>query len=174
VNKAPLTLLGLAVATETTRVTAQPDGTMRFESSTVPVRVKQGGEWVPVDLSLTSSGGRLAPKASAIPMMFGAGRSTELARVATSTGAWLTETWPLGTLPTPMVSGTKATYPSVLPGVDLVLSATPVGMSEVLVVKTASAAKNPTLAALSVWSPVRPSRPGRQAPRSQGPRTARP
>ncbi|MCU1415116.1 MAG: hypothetical protein JWN80_2456 [Microbacteriaceae bacterium] len=137
--------------TETTLVTALPNGTMSLESSTVPVRVQRAGSWVPVDLTLgASSAGMVAPAASAIPMKFSAGGTTLLDQVATSSGQWLTETWPLGTLPKPTLSGPKATYVNVLPGVDLVLTATVTGMSEVLVVKNATAANNPKLATLSV------------------------
>ncbi|MDR6868966.1 hypothetical protein J2Y69_003594 [Microbacterium resistens] len=37
------------LTTPTTLTTALPDGTMQLEESTVPVRVDQGGAWVPVD-----------------------------------------------------------------------------------------------------------------------------
>jgi hypothetical protein len=140
-----------SATTETTRVTAQPDGSMQLESSTVPVRIKRAGEWIPVDLTLArSASGTLAPKASAIPMSFSGGGSSRLARIATRTGSWLTESWPLGTLPRPTLSGARATYSHVLPGVDLVLTATAFGMSEVIVVESAAAAKNPKLASVSL------------------------
>ncbi|KGN29202.1 hypothetical protein N802_15330, partial [Knoellia sinensis KCTC 19936] len=48
-----------------------------------------------------------------------------------------------GDLPTPELDGTKATYPEVLPGVDLVAKAGVDGVSTYLVVKTREAATNP-------------------------------
>ncbi len=73
-----------------------------------------------------------------------------LVSVQVSDGSWVSESWPLGALPTPTVDGSNATYPEVLSGVDLRLTATASGMSEVLVVKTKAAASNPALANLSL------------------------
>jgi len=139
-----------ADTTPTTEVSALPDGTMQMVQSTVPVRVKSGSGWVPIDESLaTDSNGGLAPKAADVPVEFGAGGSDVLARLQTKTGKWLDETSPFGILPTPVVSGPTATYPNVLPGVDLQLTATTQGMSEVLVIKSATAAANPKLHGVS-------------------------
>ncbi|WP_416069704.1 LamG domain-containing protein [Streptomyces sp. AK02-01A] len=52
--------------------------------------------------------------------------------------------WP-GSLPEPTLDGATATYPDVLPGVDLKLTATAEGYRQTLAVKTAQAAASPEL-----------------------------
>ncbi|MDN3056119.1 hypothetical protein PH213_16505 [Streptomyces sp. SRF1] len=52
--------------------------------------------------------------------------------------------WP-GKPPEPRLDGSTATYPDVLDGVDLQLTATAEGYRQVLVVRTAQAAANPDL-----------------------------
>lgn len=131
---------------ETEQVQARPDGTMVLSQSTEPVRVQRDDGWVPVDTALASSAGVLQPAAAAVPVQFSAGgSSTVLARIQAPSGEWLTESWQGGALPTAVVAGDSATYPEVYPGVDLQMSATPTGMSEVLVIKNAEAATNPAL-----------------------------
>ncbi|WP_345764779.1 LamG-like jellyroll fold domain-containing protein [Diaminobutyricibacter sp. McL0608] len=135
-----------ATTTPLSQVSAQPDGSMQLVASSVPVRVKQGTTWVPVNLSLqAATDGLFVPAASVAPVEFSAGGSNLMAKVQTAAGKWVSETWPGGSLPAPQVAGATATYPEVYPGVDLQLTATAAGMSEVLVVKTATAAANPNL-----------------------------
>lgn len=139
-----------SLTTPTSQTSAQPDGSMELMSSSVPVRVEEGSGWVPVDTSLTTAtDGMVAPKESAVPVEFSAGGSTTLAKVQTASGQWVTETWPAA-LPSPHLNGSTATYGEVFPGVDLKLTATATGMSEVLVVKSASAAANPALQTLKL------------------------
>ncbi|MFD7261155.1 LamG domain-containing protein [Streptomyces sp. NPDC059874] len=57
--------------------------------------------------------------------------------------------WP-GGLPKPSLEGSTATYANVLPDVDLKLTAVSTGFTQVLVVKTAAAAKNPKLDKLTM------------------------
>ena len=115
---------------------------------TEPVRVQQDGSWTPTDLTLQSVDGTVKPVATAVPVQFSAGGSGALAQIKSASGQWLSESWKLGSLPTPTLDGSSATYADVLPDVDLKLTATATGMAEVLVVKNAAAAANPDLASI--------------------------
>lgn len=139
----------LSSLTETTTAEIQPDGTTRLTISTEPVRVRRGAAWRDVSTALAkASDGMLAPAASPAPVEFSAGGPGPLARVQTPNGGWMSVASPLGPLPDGVVDGSSITYPEVLPGVDLRLSATTAGMSEILVVKTPEAAANPRLSAV--------------------------
>ncbi len=144
----PVVVDALTSPTEQTR--AMPDGSMQLEVSTVPVRVERDGEWIPVDTALARIGDWLEPVASAAPVRFSPGGSNELAQVQTESGAWITETWPYGTLPAPVVVGDTATYPDVLPDVDLKMVATKTGQASIYVVKTEKAAQSAKLEDLHV------------------------
>lgn len=139
----------LSSLTATTTAAVQPDGSTKLTISTEPVRVRRGADWVDVSTDLSkASDGMLVPTATPTPVEFSAGGSGPLARVQTPAGGWISVAAPLGTLPQGVVDGSSVTYPEVLPGVDLRLSATTAGMSEVLVVKTPKAASDPHLNAL--------------------------
>lgn len=138
------------LTTPTEQTSAMPDGTMQLEVSTVPVRVKENGGWVPVDTALEQDGGWLIPGATVAPVRFSRGGSDVLAEVRTPAGEWITEVWPHGMLPEPTLDGSTATYREVLPGVDLKLTATEIGMTTVYVVKDEKAAKSEKLRELGV------------------------
>jgi hypothetical protein len=57
-------------------------------------------------------------------------------------------TWP-GAVPTPVIDGPRALYPEILPGADLVLTASDSGFAQLLVVKNRQAAADPRVASLS-------------------------
>lgn len=136
---------------ETTSVTAEPDGSFAYESDSVPVRTEQDGNWVPIDTTLSEGdSGYLEPAATTVPVRLSEGGSDTLAQVQTADGSWVSETWPLGDLPTPTVEGNSATYADVLPDVDLQLTADSSGFSEVFVVKTPEAAENPEVQQLTL------------------------
>jgi hypothetical protein len=133
-----------ALRTETRRVTANPEGTVTLEQHALPVRVRRESGWVPVDTTLhRNRDGSVTPGATSLGLILSGGGSGPLVRIARD-GKELALGWP-GSLPAPLLSGDTATYPEVLPGVDLVLRAGVDGLSELLVVKDARAAANPAL-----------------------------
>jgi hypothetical protein len=140
-----------SLTTATTTVTAQPHGGLRLIESGQPVRVRRGNGWVPVSTHLRpAGGGRWA--AAAVPgdaVTFSGGGTGLLADITTArTGLGLL--WH-GRLPAPVVSGATATYRSVLPGVDLALTATSAdagGFSLTVIVQSAAAARNARLSRL--------------------------
>ena len=132
----------------TQQVFAQPDGQRRAVLSSEPQRVSRDGRWLPVDLSLATGPDGLSPRVAPVPVTFSGGGATALVTVRPDTAAAVTETWAAGPLPAPLVDGPRATYAEVLPGVDLVLTATVTGFAEALVVKDAVAARSPALEAV--------------------------
>ncbi len=138
------------LTTPTELTTALPDGRMRRELSTRPVRVQQGDQWVPVDTDLVAEGDWWVPTASAAQVRFSPGGSELMAQTRTASGEWVSESSKFGTLPAPVVQGDTATYPEVMPGVDLKLVATKTGMASIYVVKSAEAAKSSGLASLQI------------------------
>ncbi|MFD3972086.1 VCBS repeat-containing protein [Streptomyces cyaneofuscatus] len=135
-----------AERSSTSETYALPNGNLRRTQHTVPVRVKREGVWTPIDTTLTEVAGRVAPKAAAGKVTFSAGGSGPLVTL-TDQGRDLSLSWPKP-LPAPVLDGSTATYPEVLPGVDLAVAASVDGFSQALIVKTAEAADNPDLAEL--------------------------
>jgi hypothetical protein len=141
--------------TETQQVVAQPKGGFSLTTSAEPVRTQQGGQWVPVDTTLhRNANGSYSPVATAYgSVTFSSGGRGPLATTV-SGGTSYAVSWP-GVVPAPAVSGSTATYANILPGVDVVLSATDTGgFSDVLVVHNAVAAANPALANLTLPTAV--------------------
>ncbi|PRB63626.1 LamG-like jellyroll fold domain-containing protein [Microbacterium sp. MYb45] len=138
------------LTTPTELVTALPNGTAEMEISSVPVRVEQGGAWVDPDMDLVRDGDWYAPTASAVPVRFSMGGGDTLSQIRADSGEWITEVWPHGNLPAPVVQGDTATYAEVMPGVDLKLVATRTGKASIFVVKNEDAAGSSQLADLRV------------------------
>jgi Concanavalin A-like lectin/glucanases superfamily len=131
--------------TETGQVFANPDGSFTARENVMPVRVRRPEGWVPVDLTLQAGrDGLVRPIASPTAVVFSAGGSAPLVRLS-DRGRQVALAWP-DRLPAPVLDGSRATYADVLPGVDLVMTADVLGFSEVLVVHSAAAARNPALA----------------------------
>ncbi|GAA3817907.1 hypothetical protein GCM10022226_43080 [Sphaerisporangium flaviroseum] len=134
----------LSLRSETRQVFANADGTFTSETSALPERVRRGTGWVDVDTTLRfAEDGTVQPVATPLDLAFSGGGTTPLGRIGQG-GRSVAMSWP-GTLPKPVLDGDTATYESVLPGVDLKVTASVLGYSEVLVVKSRQAAANPAL-----------------------------
>ncbi|MFI5618563.1 VCBS repeat-containing protein [Streptomyces sp. NPDC051567] len=136
----------LTQRSETSETYALPNGNLRRTQHTMPVRVKREGTWTPIDTTLATIAGRVSPIAAAGHVTFSAGGTTPLVTLADQ-GRSISLTWPTP-LPTPVLDGATATYPEVLPGVDLAVAASVDGFSQALIVKSAQAADNPELATI--------------------------
>ncbi|GAA1370491.1 FG-GAP-like repeat-containing protein [Streptomyces beijiangensis] len=141
-----------AATTPTELEVANPDGTFTLTQSVAPVRKYTGGAWKKLDATLVRHGdGTLAPTLSTSGLTLSGGGDGPLAMMK-DLGKSLSLSVPdtLGTLPDPVLDGPSATYPAVLPSVDLKITADEQGgFTEVLVVKTAQAAANPALATIT-------------------------
>ncbi|WP_432990962.1 discoidin domain-containing protein [Dactylosporangium sp. CA-233914] len=128
--------------TETTQVWAKPEGGFTSQVYTGPVRFKQGDVWKPVDLALgESQDGSVAPVGHPYGLkLTGAVSAGEhiIASVGVD-GDTLGMAW-TGALPKPVLKENTATYAEVLPGVDLVLTATRTGFEQSFVAKDRAAA----------------------------------
>lgn len=129
------------MTTETSEAFALPSGEIEATVSAGVVRMRRDGAWVPVDLDL-----RQAPDGTVAPVSHPAGLSlsgertaatTELASVGTGAGR-ISMGW-RGALPAPVLVDNRATYPDVLPDVDLVVEATRTGFEQFVVLKSPAA-----------------------------------
>jgi len=140
-----------ADTTQTSLLTANPDNTLTSTDTPLPVRVKQHGQWVPVNANLAKNAdGSYSPTATPGGVRVSGGGKGPLATLTDPAGHTLSYTLPFD-LPAPKVTGSGALYAGVLPGVDLSVQVTDQGgFSEVLVVHNAAAAANPDLAKLTL------------------------
>jgi hypothetical protein len=126
-------------------VFANPDGSFYTVESVVPSSVRRpDGSWVSIDTTLIPSAGGWSPRAALATMTLSNGGTGPFITYQ-SGGATLSLSWPWGALPAPVVSGSKARFPGVLPGVDLWVVVTSTGFRPVLQVANATAAANPAL-----------------------------
>ncbi|MEU1183816.1 LamG-like jellyroll fold domain-containing protein [Streptomyces sp. NPDC005820] len=134
-----------ALGSESREVHAEPGGTYSARMYARPVRARKGSGWVPIDPRLAARpDGTVAPVAAAVDLRLSGGGTGPLVRLRRD-GTEFRLSWPRQ-LPAPVLDGASATYPEVLPGVDLMVHATGTGFSEVLVVKSAAAARQAALA----------------------------
>jgi hypothetical protein len=135
--------------TETRSVFANPDGTFTDQQYAEPVRVLRDGTWVDADANLEPQpDGSFAPRAAAFGIRVSGGGDGPFI-IAERAGRSMGLSWPTR-LPPPEVSGHRAKYTEVLPGVDLVVNVGVTKFSHVLVIKTAEAAEQSELASLDL------------------------
>jgi hypothetical protein len=139
-----------ALTTPNSMTTALPDGKFRATETLKPTRIWFGGDWHSLNADLYVTKDRtVVPAVTTSPVSLSDGGSSLLA-VLISAGRTMTVYWP-GTLPAPVLSGSTATYRSVLPGVDLRVMVSPQGgFSDVLIVKNAAAAASLRLASIKL------------------------
>ncbi|GAB2709417.1 hypothetical protein GCM10010442_31280 [Kitasatospora kifunensis] len=135
-----------AMTSEAATTVANPDGTLTTTQSAQAVRFKRGDSWADIDTTLhANADGTLSPAAVPVAVTLSGGGSGPMATITTSDGKQLATSAPF-TLPAPSVSGDTATYASVLPDVDLQITATRAGgWRDVIVVRSTAAAANPAL-----------------------------
>ncbi|MFE4822175.1 LamG-like jellyroll fold domain-containing protein [Streptomyces sp. NPDC056704] len=132
---------------ESSEVYATPEGHLEAREHLRPVRTRVDGVWRDIDTTLTrGANGAVVPKATTVGLTFSGGGSAPLVRM-TKNGRELALSWPKD-LPSPELNGNTATYPDVLPGVDLRMTAQQDSFSQLLVVKSAEAAASTELSEL--------------------------
>jgi hypothetical protein len=134
--------------TESSETYATPDGGLETDQHLRPVRARVAGAWKTIDNTLVKQpDGSIAPAVAAVGMTLSGGGSAPLVSLDRA-GRKLSYTWP-SALPAPVLSGDTATYENVLPDIDLQVRADVDGFHELVVVNTATAARNPALARLA-------------------------
>ncbi|MFI1443220.1 DNRLRE domain-containing protein [Streptomyces fructofermentans] len=163
--------------TESSTTWARPDGQLATRFHASPVRVRKDGEWHAIDTDLRRSKAGWETTATHTRMVFTAGSGAQdpnrasrdgIQRVSlvknapsAATGSELVTlyvgdageyaiqlTWP-GPVPAPIIDGSRALYPEIFPGADLVLTADNDGFAQLLVLKNRAAAANPMAQQLS-------------------------
>ncbi|MEU4148732.1 LamG-like jellyroll fold domain-containing protein [Streptomyces sp. NPDC026659] len=132
---------------ESSEVYATPQGHLEAREHLRPVRTRVDGAWRDIDTTLTrGANGTVVPRATTVGLTFSGGGSAPLVRM-TKNGRELALSWPTD-LPSPQLNGNTVTYPDVLPGVDLRMTAQQDGFTQLLVVKSAEAAASTELSPL--------------------------
>ncbi|MFF0254225.1 hypothetical protein ACFYPW_17185 [Micromonospora zamorensis] len=130
-----------SLTSETTEVFALPDGQFRAELSLGPTRVRRGGDWVPIDLTLhRDADGSVRPAAHPHDLSISGPQpdgTHELAAVGKGDDR-VAVNW-AGALPEPQLREDRATYVNALPDVDLVVRASRNGLETLFVVKSPAA-----------------------------------
>lgn len=137
-----------SLRTESSTTWAEPSGLMSTEAHAAPIRFKDhAGAWRSVDLTLQrGADGTVAPRGHKHGLRLGKrhGAAGQVFASAAAGSGRLVEWVAPWKLPEPTLSGTRATYAEVQPGVDLVLEARRSGFEQDFVVKS-------RMAAVPVW-----------------------
>ncbi|MFH9742610.1 hypothetical protein ACH4MA_33590 [Streptomyces roseolus] len=134
---------------ESTEYFANPDGSTTRRSYGFPKWTRYDGMWRLADATIArQTDGSVGPVAPTFPITFSSGGDQPLATMVKK-GRKLALTWPTA-LPEPVLDGDTATYPSVLPNVDLKLIAEVDGFAQHLVIHTPEAAANPALKSIEL------------------------
>ncbi|MGW8384374.1 LamG-like jellyroll fold domain-containing protein [Streptomyces albidoflavus] len=129
---------------ESSDVYATPEGQLEAREYLRPVRVRNAGGWKPVDTSLSVlPDGSVAPGAATVDLRFSSGGAEPLVSMGRA-GRTLRLSWPTK-LPEPELDGPVAIYKSVIPDVDLRMTAQEDGFTQLLVVRSAEAAAGEAL-----------------------------
>ncbi|WP_182899781.1 DNRLRE domain-containing protein [Microbispora sp. H10830] len=129
-----------SLRTESSTTYANSDGkTLQTVMYGAPVRTKRNGEWHDIDTTLVSEGGSIRPRMTKAEMRLSSGGDTELLSVdgeLPKAGKGTVKVYAPGKLPAPRLSGNRAEYKSVYgPGIDLVVTATPTGFRQDIVIR---------------------------------------
>ncbi len=144
-----------ALTTPTEQTVAHPDGTFTRTVNAEPARMQTATGWqdISTDLVQATVNGQpvLKPRMTPVDVTLARGGSTQMASVDDKRGHVVKQSWPFDPLPEPVVSGNTATYASVLPGVDLIQVSHKTGVSQVLKIATAEAAKDPRVVQMRIF-----------------------
>ncbi|WP_157248887.1 DNRLRE domain-containing protein [Nonomuraea typhae] len=119
--------------TESSTTYANSDGTtLTTEFTADPVRVKQAGQWRPVDTTLISGENGISPRATKAGLALSAGGGPELLTMSSGN----LKLFGPKDLPAPKLTGNRAEYANAYaPGIDLVVTATPSGFRQQIVIR---------------------------------------
>lgn len=131
----------LSQRTDFGRTWALPEGGFESESSGSPVRfpdAKEPDGWSDVDTTLIKSAdGTISPKAVPQPVVLGGSgdSANELVTADMSSQSLVFGSGTDATLPPPVLAGSTATYPNVLPGVDVQVEVRSTGFEQLWVAR---------------------------------------
>ncbi|ASN19855.1 LamG-like jellyroll fold domain-containing protein [Arthrobacter sp. YN] len=144
-----------SATTPTDLTVANPNGTFTRTMNTAPVRMETSAGWADIstDFVKTVEDGKtiIRPEQVPVDVTIGAGGSNEMAKIDDKEGHSIEQSWPFGMLPVPILVENTATYQQVLPGVDLVQIAHQGGVSQVLKIESAAAARDPRVVQMRLF-----------------------